>query len=238
MSKKVQSALILLAQIAGIGLSCGFYSGILGEQVCLLKELIRKCFQDSTIRRFIWADKTNPPIKPDDMVIFLDFTSPSLFKYVILVFVIFVSCEIICLILFVLILKNLRLYSHTFSRTTHRLNFQFTILLGCQLLSPIIYIFFPVFIGIAATLFSFKPTKILVDISFLGIAFYGLSNSYLTIGFISPYRKHFLNFFIFPWLRPLLKMVGFKISSTSTSTSTFIRVNVIQPTIVVRNTCY
>lgn len=157
------------------------------------------------------------------MVIFFTFRSPGLVKYVISVLVIFVISEIICLILFVLILKNLRRHSAKFSPQTYRLHLTFTLLLGCQLLSPIIYMFVPIFMGILATLFRIQPKKYLVDISLLCIMFYGLSNTALMIGFISPYQKHFLSVFIFPWLKPLLKIVKFKSSSTST------RVHVLSP---------
>lgn len=179
--------------------------------------------------KFLWADRTDPQIKPEDIVIFFDFWSPALYKYIILVLVISVISQNISLTLVVLTLKNLRTYSHKFSRQTYRMHVQFTILLGCQLLSPIIYIFVPLSMGIAATLFLLKPKKILLDVSFLGIAFYGLSNSLLSIAFISPYRRHFLDVFIFPWLKPLLKIVGFQSSSTST------QVQILSPTIVTPN---
>jgi hypothetical protein len=162
------------------------------------------------------------------MIIFFSFGSPILYKYMGLVLIIFVISECLCFILLFLIVKALRRNLHTFSKHTYRMHVQFTCCLASQILSPLLYIFVPVCAGIITALNSLKPTKLLVDISLLCIIFYGLSNSLLTIVFVSPYRKYFLNVLIFPWLKPVLRVIGCK-NSTST------RVQVLRATIVTAN---
>jgi hypothetical protein len=162
------------------------------------------------------------------MIIFFSIGAPMFYKYMGLVLIIFVISECLCFILLVLILKALRRNLHTFSEHTYRMHIQFTYCLALQILSPLLYIFVPVCAGIITALNALRPTKLLVEISFLCIIFYGLSNSLLTIVFVSPYRKHFLNVVIFSWLKPVLRVIGCK-NSTST------RVQVLPPTLVTPN---
>jgi hypothetical protein len=87
---------------------------------------------------------------------------------------------------------------------------QFILLLASQILSPICYVAIPFFAGTVAAVTSLKPNKLVIQLALLAIIFYGSSNSLLTIVFIGPFRKHFLNVIVFPWLKPLLRFMGFK----------------------------
>jgi hypothetical protein len=44
-----------------------------------------------------------------------------------------------------------------------------------------------------------------VEIGFLCLLFYGSTNSMLTILFVTPFRRHAADTFVFWWLMPILK---------------------------------
>lgn len=129
--------------------------------------------------------------------------------YVICVLCIFIILEIFMLFVIYLILKILRRNIHAYTAQTLKLHRQFSLLLGAQFLSPLIYVFAPVVAAVIAMLVGVKPNKLVVQISIFGIIFYGCTNSILSVGFVTPFRKHFLYVISFSWLKSLLKTVRF-----------------------------
>jgi hypothetical protein len=114
--------------------------------------------------------------------------------------------EIFSFCLFYLIFNTLKQNSHIYSANTYSMHIQFTLMLAAQLLSPFVYVFLPVAIGIIYIICGMRPSEISIQIGLIGIIGYGLSNSLITVGFVSVYRTHFLNVFIFSWLKRLRKI--------------------------------
>jgi hypothetical protein len=106
---------------------------------------------------------------------------------------IFIVVECICFTLLYAILRNLKKNINSFSENTLRLQRQLTLLLFAQFLSPLLYIFVPVFICIFVILNDLGLSEFSVQVGMLEIECYAFMNSLLTIQFISPYRKHFIS---------------------------------------------
>lgn len=111
---------------------------------------------------------------------------------------------------FYLILKTLGKNVHSYSEDILELHRKFSLLLGAQFLSSFVYLFIPVFAAITANVIFNRSNKLVVQIFLFGIIFYGFTNSLLSIIFISSYRKHFIKFVSFSWLKPLLGICGFQ----------------------------
>jgi hypothetical protein len=165
----------------------------------------------------IWQNKTDPIIKASDVIVFFDVRNTRFQLFAVTVLLIFLASQILSFTLIYFILKILRQNSQSFTRQTYKLQIQLALLLLAQLLTPILYVFLPVFGTIVITLLQVNANRFSVQIGLLGIMVYGLSNCLLTIGFIGNYRRHFLDTFIFPWLRPLSRFFGFKQSTVVTN---------------------
>jgi hypothetical protein len=163
-------------------------------------------FQEAKLRLSAWQNKTNPIYKEGDLFISFNVIGSQFYKLTIIVITMFGFSEILSLSLICLILKTLKRNSRVFSRQTYKLYFQLTLLLAAQLASPLICVFIPVIICLIAVLNRIEANNLIVQMGLLGIVLYGLLNSLLTIIFISAYRRHFLDVFIFPWLKPLLRL--------------------------------
>jgi hypothetical protein len=146
-----------------------------------------------------WLNDTNNGdikslnIKPNDVILFFDAWNPIFFYFSSFILVGMIGLEIVSVVLLYLILTTLRKKSSSFSAKTYRLHRQFTLLLISQLLCPIIFIGLPIAAGIITILGHVLPTKLAGEIGLITILVYGLSNSLLTITFIAPYQKHFLD---------------------------------------------
>jgi hypothetical protein len=78
-----------------------------------------------------------------------------------------------------------------------------------QLITPIIFAFGPVLVLVIAFVSNNNgSTESIVQMGYLSFIFYGAANSSLTIIFIKPFRDHFYEKLILPWLRPILRLVG------------------------------
>lgn len=158
------------------------------------------------------------------MIVYFSFRSRKMMIFALYVFVSFSLGEIFAFTLVYLILRSLKKKSHLYSKKTYKMHLNFVLLLVCQLLSPICYLFLPFAAATLGALTSYRPGKIAIEFGLLGIVAYGMSSSLLTIFFVTPFRIHFLNTMIFPWLRPLLRSLGFKNVLQSTSKVTVVQV--------------
>lgn len=98
--------------------------------------------------------------------------------------------EIVCFVLIWLILSKLKKNSEKYSKNTLRLHFQLTILLAAQLLTPILFIVFPVGTAVYLILIETPSTGFQIKIGLLLLSLYCPVNSALTIVFVGAYRKY------------------------------------------------
>uniref|UniRef100_A0A914PIP2 G protein-coupled receptor n=1 Tax=Panagrolaimus davidi TaxID=227884 RepID=A0A914PIP2_9BILA len=101
----------------------------------------------------------------------------------------FVVSEIVCLLSVRWIFKILRKNVSSFSAQTYKLHRQMTLLLYLQILNPIIFIWFPIGSCIFAVFLKLDFRKNTGIWGLIFMSFYSISNTLLTIGFVSPYRN-------------------------------------------------
>ncbi|KAI1731207.1 serpentine type 7TM GPCR chemoreceptor srh domain-containing protein [Ditylenchus destructor] len=101
----------------------------------------------------------------------------------------FVIVELICFVMAYFIIRILRKNAHLYSKRTYKIQIQLTALLIVQLASPIIFFMAPVVYALLSGLLGNAITTS-GDIGIIFLCLYALSNSLLTILFITPYRRH------------------------------------------------
>lgn len=79
------------------------------------------------------------------------------------------------------------------SKQTYHQHLQFTFLLTFQFLTPVVIIFIPVVVCGFIILWKIIISEFMIQSGLLGIILYVLTNILLTIGFIGPYRSHFVD---------------------------------------------
>jgi hypothetical protein len=125
----------------------------------------------------------------------------------------FLISEVLSFLLLFLILKILRKKAELYENNIFRLHMDFSLLIGAQIITPFVLIFLPVVLCIYAVLKRIiAKNELVVEMGILGISAYGLSNSLLTIAFIGPYKRHFLDVIVFP----LLKLLRLRNNPTTT----------------------
>ncbi|CAD5220339.1 unnamed protein product [Bursaphelenchus xylophilus] len=92
-----------------------------------------------------------------------------------------------------MILHELEAKKESFSSITYKLHRQLTIALGAQLLTPFIFIIFPVTLGILATYNYWSVNESYSQFFVISIDFYGAANSLITLYFVKPYRVYLSN---------------------------------------------
>lgn len=164
------------------------------------------------------GNTTDPVIQPTDVILVFNFhINYLLFYYMIFILVMFIIFESLSFFILHIILKILKRNIQSYSAQTLKLHRQFSLLLGAQFLSPFIYLFIPVIGAIIGMLRKEQLNKLAVEMFIFGVIFYGYSNSVITVVFVTPFRRHFLDVFIFSWLRPLLEIVRFQNYITPTA---------------------
>lgn len=128
----------------------------------------------------------------DEIVLSIGSGRPSSRKFLMCMFVAFIIYEIISVILIWAILWKLKSSSANYSKNTIRLHYQLTLLLAVQLFAPIIFITFPVFSAIYIAFSANQLSETYFKTSFLLVSLYCPFNSFLTVLFITPYRRYTL----------------------------------------------
>ncbi|CAD5232355.1 unnamed protein product [Bursaphelenchus xylophilus] len=158
------------------------------------------------IQRGLWA---NDPITPGSYRILFK-SERSEFKSLILgIFAIALFAEFFYLLCVRYILYLIRQQGAIFSKSTYRMHRQLTILLGVQLLVPLICVLFPVCVTFASALIGKPFTSFTAKVGILVIASQSTFSSIMTICFIGPYRRFVL--------RQLRIRVGAETSTQSNS---------------------
>ncbi|KAI1706510.1 serpentine type 7TM GPCR chemoreceptor srh domain-containing protein [Ditylenchus destructor] len=181
---------LILSQIYWMALSLGYAIPLYS---ILLKDNILVTYLTVTSKNL-----NLQPTKPDTVVIAVDF-NPDIpvgiytTRYCAAIVGGVIYFEIICLAMTIYIIKRLRKNAHLFSKKTYSLQIQFTLVLAFQLLSPLIFVLVPVSCAIIFAIMgtsSFGRSDGRTGIVLLSI--YTLSNSLVTVLFVTPYRKYTL----------------------------------------------
>jgi hypothetical protein len=196
MSKKVQISLILFMQLFAIAFGYGFFADIVKEEVCIIIYPVNNVFEDTRLTLSQWNNNTDIAtfgIKPNDLILLFDAWNPSFVNFLLVCLVFIICLEILAAVLLYLIITTLGQNSASFSPNTYKLHRQFSLLLISQLLCPIICICLPFGALTIVMWIRIVPTKLAGEIGLIAILIYGLSNSLLTIAFVTPYKRHFLD---------------------------------------------
>ncbi|KAI1709767.1 serpentine type 7TM GPCR chemoreceptor srh domain-containing protein [Ditylenchus destructor] len=115
----------------------------------------------------------------------------------------FVAAEFLCFLMAYFIVRVLRKNARNFSKKTYLIQLQLTFLLIAQLASPIVFFLVPVVYALYAALAGNSLSLSTGDIGIIFLTLYALSNSLLTILFVTPYRRYTLR-----RLGPILGLFG------------------------------
>ncbi|KAI1722398.1 serpentine type 7TM GPCR chemoreceptor srh domain-containing protein [Ditylenchus destructor] len=150
-----------------------------------------ECFTNS--ERFREAYRTwglpLPYISPDEVGLFMEYV-PRTRTYAEFIVGGFVLSEILCFLIAYLIFRNLKKNSHHFSKKTYRIHLQLTLLLVIQLSLPFIFIVFPIGYALKAALTNDPLNEGAGDIGIIMLSLYATVNSFVTIIFVTPYRRY------------------------------------------------
>lgn len=129
-------------------------------------------------------------LRPRDTILFIDVSRPKKMGFLLfIVFAFFVS-ETISITLFVRIIGILKTNMGSFSHNAYKVHRQFTILIGVQLLIPIVFVILPVTTCIVFIYMGRLISSLSIKIGFLMLSSYGFFNGLFTIVFVSNYRWH------------------------------------------------
>jgi hypothetical protein len=178
---------------------------IVKEEVCIIIYIINNIFQETMDKLSDWiklthirnmtdiTDIKSLGIKANDVILLFDPWHPLFLLFSAFLLVGMIGLEIISVVLLYLIITSLRKKSASFTSNTYRLHIQFSVLLISQLLCPLIFIGLSLTLCIIYMFVQISSTRLAGEIGLIGLLLYGLSNSLITIAFVTPYRKHLLN---------------------------------------------
>ncbi|KAI1697834.1 serpentine type 7TM GPCR chemoreceptor srh domain-containing protein [Ditylenchus destructor] len=175
---------IVLAELFSLGIALAY--GIPVYEVLLSGEALTLYVEGVSA----YFNITAPPA--DSVVLAMDFNPEikvnSPIPYCEAMVIGFVLVELLCFVMAYFIIKILRKNVHLYSKHTYRIQIQLTVLLIVQLASPIIFFMAPVIYALLSGLLGSAITTS-GDIGIIFLCLYALSNSLLTVLFITPYRR-------------------------------------------------